>query len=180
MPTKTKYIYDWNALESEWLGSSESLEDFRKRKGISSHWFWVKVTKEGWADHKHKLNAEAMLKVERKLINGNAERWANQIKLWQAVETRAAQALRDPERSTPKNAGEIAFVVEKSLKAQKLILGEDIGEGGLTQNLFIGIQALIAQTKQVPQNVIGNQIQNDKISNALPSNSNDSDIIEEL
>lgn len=186
---KTKFVYDWNALKAEWLASDESPHEFRKRKGISHTWFWAKFRKEEWDKSKTRLHQESMQKLEKKLANGNADRWANQIKLWKAMETRAAQALNDPARSTPVDATEIATVVEKSLKAQKLILGEDTGEGGvLNQNFYLGIAQLVSQGKQARKIEIascetvepGNPISESTQVDVLPANSNKNGQIEEL
>lgn len=145
MPKQAKH--DWLALQNEFIFSEESLSEFAKKRSIAPSRFHRVAAKFQWLEKRDEINRKAAEKASQKAIAIKANRWANQSKLWGAMDAQVAahlkKTIQDGQIVHPIQPGELTHLsgtLERSLKSQKLIEGESTGDERNTD-----IQSLIIQ-----------------------------------
>jgi hypothetical protein len=136
--------HDWKGYMQEWLGTTETLHEFKVRKNIRHNTTFYKVVKEmGWVEAREKIKDKAMAKAGKAAVENLAKKYGFQHKLWCAVEGMAARILKRINTRSAKAGDDNALadavtmselesltkVLERALKSQKLIAGEPTGEG---------------------------------------------------
>lgn len=139
MSPRKGFALDWDALKREWLGTNETLNAFRARKGIVNHRnFYLQVKKGGWEDAKHKQATALEAKVQAAAVQKGFEEWEEEVALLKGIRAQVAHVLKgriDKEGNVvrPIPAQELkalAEVVAKSVVAKKHIRGEPVGDEG--------------------------------------------------
>jgi hypothetical protein len=126
--------HDWDALRYEWARGTESLEAFRRRKGLASVRFSQVVNEQNWRALREDLRAKAIKKIEPKIIDEIAQRYAFNNKQWLTIEGLLARLIKKLVTTTnaadisPEAIESITRSLERSLKARKLIHGEATGD----------------------------------------------------
>lgn len=118
----------------EWArGPEESLDAFRIRKGLASAHFYKVVKAMDWKGTREKLKAQAVAKVESRIVTDLSKRYSFQEKQWLTVEGIVARALKklalsDADNFSPEALESVTRSLERALKARKLIVGEKTGD----------------------------------------------------
>lgn len=124
---------DWQRLETEWMTSSESLNQFAIRHQISTTYFYEKIAQLEWVEKKQKIREKALEKAAGGAAVDLARQWTVQLNLWKGLERQLNALLArtmDETRTkiiAPLDASQLAalaVMLSCSLKSQKLILGE--------------------------------------------------------
>jgi len=159
---KSKSI-DWTTLETEWLASNESLNEFKNRHNLTDDWFYKKVNKLEWVKKKEEIKRKTLLIAEKKLIKSQSDDiWQNQKKLLNATEAQIASIYKATldeyghikKILKPHEINSLSSAIKTVIQSIKLIRGENIGEGPTTNNYHLAIVNLIeqleyGQTKQL-------------------------------
>lgn len=138
---------DWYTIRSEWLATNETLSEFAEKRHIPTARFHKVAAQEKWLEQREEINRRAMERASQKTIEHKAKQWANQTKLWGAMEAQVAahihRTIQDGKITSPINPQDLthlAGTLEKSLKSQKLILGESTGDENR-----VDVQSVIVQ-----------------------------------
>jgi len=157
---------DWDKLEAEWMGSSETLNIFRLRQKISSSYFYIKTDELDWVEKKAKIRASALEKASGRTIDGLARQWNVQLNLWKGLEMQVNALLSKTMDETrtkiikPLKPGDLAAVsmmLSASLRSQKLIAGEP-GEISEERNLSAHIAKIVTKIEREGGDTLGRSL----------------------
>lgn len=126
-PNKTPKSIDWDKERAEWLAGSETLNQFRLRKGFSAKWFYHKVEQLDWEGARQRIAKKALQKIETAGANSIAKEFENNERLWRAVEAQAARILNQQikdQNLDPVALAALSQAIERALKNRRLILGQ--------------------------------------------------------
>lgn len=123
--------YDWDELRTEWLSGNESLETFRKRKGLSTRHFWQTTKKQGWLEARQDVSKRVVKKVEASIINNRVDRWNKCLRLLDALHAQAYAIVKQTINEkgsivnpmTPQEQKAQADAIKTLIQVESLITG---------------------------------------------------------
>jgi len=147
--------HDWGLLKIEWLQSTESLNQFRARKGIAHCWFYRKVQQGKWREAKDRIQENSMRTLEKTAARAISDKWKDYRKIWTGAKAQAFSILRktfdnEGHVTRPLSTAELAQLVKAMFQ---VLQGESFISGGPTErvenrNLHLDVVNLIQEIEK--------------------------------
>lgn len=114
---------DWVGMKQEFLSSAETINSFRRRKGLSRDHTYEIAHRDHWMEDRDKIRQKAAVKVQERLIENKAEEYSIYLKATHKNLALTA-AFLEKANSTTKERLEAQKTIDLGLRDEKLIRGQ--------------------------------------------------------
>lgn len=153
--------HDWIAYKLEWLNGSETLNQFRIRKGLQPTPFYARV--KGWQAERDGMKERAIKRAIEKTEDALVEHYTEHLEIIETMRKKVAVILQEGRalklaggkptnikiEVDPADLNALAGAMEKLLKSERLIRGHGTGEeSGKVENFHLTLVKMVKMSEK--------------------------------